>query len=68
MDRKQCKAARAMLEWRQIDLAKRAKVAVSTIRTYEAGRTVPKPVTLQLLQRALEDAGIEFLPGGVRVR
>ena len=64
----QCRAARALIKWHQTDLARHARVAVSTIRTFEAERSVPKPVTLELLQRALEQAGIEFLPGGCRVR
>lgn len=64
----QCRAARGLLKWHQTDLAARARVAVSTIRTYEAERSVPKDVTVELLKRAFEDAGVEFLPGGCRVR
>ena len=68
MTPRQCKAARALLDWRQIDLSRQARVAVSTIRTFEAGQSTPKDVTLDLLRRAFKRAGIEFMAGGVRLR
>ena len=65
----QCRAARAYIRWGQDRLAERSEVAVSTIRNFEAEKSEPQRSTLAALQRALEDAGIEFLPdGGVRLR
>ena len=57
----------------QIDLAKRARVAIGTIRRMEsfAGEVGSRTETLSKVQTALERAGIEFLGEGrpgVRVR
>ena len=67
MTPKQCKAARVLLDWSQRDLADRSLVSVSTIRNFEQGKRETYPVNLAALQRAFEDAGIEFMPGGLRV-
>ena len=60
----QCRAARALLKWKQEDLAQRADVGVSTIRTYEVEKTTPHRSTLKAIQAAFEAAGIEFLYDG----
>jgi hypothetical protein len=57
----------------QIDLAKRARVAIGTIRRMEsfAGEVGSRTETLSKVQAALERAGIEFLGDGrpgVRLR
>ena len=57
----------------QIDLAKRARVAIGTIRRMEtfAGEVGSRTETLSKVQAALERAGIEFLGEGrpgVRLR
>jgi transcriptional regulator with XRE-family HTH domain len=58
----QCRAARAWLGWGQDDLAKMAKVSLSTIRDFESGkRWEPIEQNADALQRTLEDAGILFL-------
>jgi transcriptional regulator with XRE-family HTH domain len=57
----QCRAARAILDWSQQDLADAAKVANATIRNFEAGRSEPRRAILEALQRALEAAGVEFI-------
>lgn len=67
------KAARALLGWEQTDLAKKAGVAVSTIRRMESfpGEVGARTGTLSQVQRALEKAGMEFLDDGspgVRLR
>jgi len=57
----------------QIDLSKRARVAIGTIRRMEsfAGEVGSRTETLSKVQAALERAGIEFLGEGrpgVRLR
>ena len=69
----QMRAARTLLRWTALDLAKASKVGVATIRRAEVidGEI---PVTLAneaAIRRALENAGIEFIEdngGGEGVR
>jgi predicted transcriptional regulator len=70
---RQLRAARALLGIEQVDLAKRARVAIGTIRRMEsfAGEVGSRTETLSKVQAALERAGIEFLGEGrpgVRLR
>jgi transcriptional regulator with XRE-family HTH domain len=65
----QIRAARALLRLEQAELAERAHVSVVTIRRLEAERG--ERVTLATLtgvREALEQAGAEFIPDGVRRR
>jgi len=69
----QCRAARALLAWTQQQLADEARVGVQTIRLLEGGHTIPRRATLQVIQRAFEQAGVDLIgPGeggpGVRFR
>ena len=67
----QFRAARALLDWSQQRLADSAKVGVVTIRQLEAAAAQPRNATLEVIRRALEAAGIEFIPengGGPGVR
>jgi predicted transcriptional regulator len=59
----QIRAARALLGWRQEDLAKTSKVGLATIARIEQGEgTVQGNVsTIMKIQRALESKGISFL-------
>jgi len=66
----QIRAARALLRLEQAELAQRAHVSVVTIRRLEGteGRGRVTPVTLEGVRLALEQAGAEFIPDGVRRR
>lgn len=62
-----------LLGWEQVELAKRARVAIGTIRRMESfsGEIGSRTSTLSQVQQALEKAGIEFLNDespGVRIR
>jgi ribosome-binding protein aMBF1 (putative translation factor) len=68
------RTARSWLNWSQTELAKRAKVSLSTIRDYETGKREPIPNNVEAMERAIREAGIEFLydvegnPAGILVR
>jgi DNA-binding XRE family transcriptional regulator len=65
----QSRGARAMLGWSQATLAKAASVAQQTVVDFERGARTPYRNNLAAIQRALEAAGVEFLPdNGVRLR
>lgn len=67
----QIRAARALLRWSADDLAKQSKLGVATIRRAESGDGQPSITDANCdgLRRALEAAGVEFIPGdGVRMR
>jgi predicted transcriptional regulator len=57
----QCRAARALVDWSQQELAKRATVARKTIADFELGQVTPYPRTLRDVVAALEDGGVEFV-------
>ena len=63
------RAARGLLDWTQARLAAAAEVGLSTVKNFEAGRSLPSPDNLFAMQRALEDAQVQFMPdGAVRLR
>ncbi|WP_420347199.1 helix-turn-helix domain-containing protein [Pelagibius sp.] len=70
----QCRAARALLDWTQADLAEAVGIASDTIARFEGGVRLPHPSNRATIREALEAAGIEFLPEtktkgvGVRLR
>jgi transcriptional regulator with XRE-family HTH domain len=66
----QIRAARALLRLEQAELAERARVSVVTIRRLERGRKGDRvaPGTSEGVRQALEEAGAEFIPDGVRRR
>jgi len=69
----QLRAARALVRWSPDDLAERSRVALATILQVEA-ENGPVSVTaaeVRALCRAVEGAGVEFIPengGGAGVR
>jgi predicted transcriptional regulator len=70
----QLRAARALLGVSASDLAATTKLGIATIRRAEAnpGRVSMTPANAERLVRALEEAGVEFIPqngggGGVRL-
>lgn len=74
ISRNQCRAARALLEWSQQNLAEAAGVTRETIANFESGAHKPYATTLAAIRTALEAAGIVFTEGddsmgpGLRLR
>ena len=70
----QLAAARALIGMDQTDLAERAGFSANTIRNMEkagAGPIAGRAANVATVQRALETAGVEFIPengGGAGVR
>jgi transcriptional regulator with XRE-family HTH domain len=66
----QCRAARALLDWTQPDLAQKTGLSVVTVRAFEKGGEM-RESNRNLLRLSLESAGIQFIPengGGAGVR
>lgn len=69
----QCRAARGLVNWSQLELAAEAEVSVVTIRNFEKGGTEPRSSTLKVIKQAFEAAGVIFVDEngdgpGVRLR
>jgi transcriptional regulator with XRE-family HTH domain len=69
----QLRAARALLGWRQGDLAKASGIGLATIARIEQGKGVVQGnfSTIVKIQQTLERAGISFIDdpaGGIGVR
>ncbi len=56
----QCRAARALLDWTQVQLAEQAGVVRMTVTMFEAGGTV-RSSTRRRIQAAVEHAGVSLL-------
>ncbi|ACB96742.1 helix-turn-helix domain-containing protein [Beijerinckia indica] len=67
----QCRAARGLLNLNQDKLAELASVSSVTVRNFENEKSSPQRATLEVMRRALEAAGVEFIAengGGAGVR
>ena len=71
MNSPQCRAAKGLLAWTQDELARMAGVSIVTVRNFENEKTTPQRASLDVIRRAIELAGVEFIAengGGVGVR
>lgn len=64
---KQCRMARAALDWSQLDLAERSGVGSTSIKKFELGSAL-RPALLARLRGSMEAAGIGFIDEGAKVR
>lgn len=60
----QIRAARALLTWKQVDLAKASGISEMSIKNIERGDTDPRVSTIAAIRTALEQAGVQFLDQG----
>ncbi len=67
----QCRAARGLLDWTQVKLAKAAGIGTSIVTCFERSGRAVAAGAVHTMQHALEAAGVEFLDGeepGVQLR
>ncbi|MCH4554867.1 helix-turn-helix domain-containing protein [Mesorhizobium jarvisii] len=67
----QARAARSLIDWTQSKLAEAAALGLSTVVDFERGRRQVSIEAIDAMRRALEAAGVEFIPkngGGAGVR
>lgn len=66
MTPRQCKAARALLDWNQADLATASGVSLRTVAAFESGveQREPIPTTLDALKRAFVAHGVVLAQNG----
>jgi len=67
----QCRAARALKNLEQGDVAERAGVARATVNEFERSVRTPRQSTVDAIRAALEAEGVEFIAengGGAGVR
>jgi len=69
----QCRAARALLGITQSELARAAKLGLSTVVDFEKERRLVSDESIKAIKAALQRAGIEFTDGnggweGLRIR
>jgi DNA-binding XRE family transcriptional regulator len=57
----QIRAARGLLKWTQANLAHKAALSTVTLNMIENESVAPRTGTLDSIQRALEQGGVEFL-------
>lgn len=62
---RQIRAARAMLEVKQTELASAAGISLATLNNIERGVADPRSSTLAAIERALKNAGIEIEDDGM---
>lgn len=57
----QCRAARALLEWSQVQLSQAASIDIQTIADFEKRFRAADETTRRRLRAALEAAGVVFI-------
>lgn len=71
MTPEQCREARLLIGWSKADLARAAVLSFSTIHRFEERGIISSGALQSDIQRALEAAGVEFMPensDGILVR
>lgn len=69
IDYRQIRAARALLNWSQPDLARASGLATSSVKNVESECGTARKETLDAICNAFERNGVEFLPGsGLRIK
>ncbi len=58
----QCRAARALINMNQLELAHAANLGTATVKRFEVGLRTLIPNNMKAVIQALEEAGIEFIP------
>ncbi len=61
----QIRAARALLGWKQAELASASGVSEISIKNIERGATDPRASTLSAIEAAFDAAGVIFMDAGV---
>jgi transcriptional regulator with XRE-family HTH domain len=64
IDAAQCRAARALLGWNQLELARAANIGTATLKRFEVGLRTPIPNNLVAIRKVLENAGVKFIDRG----
>jgi transcriptional regulator with XRE-family HTH domain len=57
----QCRAGRALIDWKQPVLAEKAGLGLSTIVDFEHKRRAVSAEAVVAIERALQRAGVEFI-------
>jgi transcriptional regulator with XRE-family HTH domain len=60
----QCRAARALLGWTQLDLAVASSVSTDTVRNFETHVRVPRRASLEQMVMAFKAAEVTFIGNG----
>lgn len=61
MTPRQCRAARALLGWKQNRLAHQAGISLSAVAQFEGGQTQTYPRNIEAMESALNRAGVRFI-------
>lgn len=64
----QIRGARGLLDWSQSELSRRTGISTTSIGNIESGHTQARESTLQIIRKAFEDSGIEFMEKGLRAK
>jgi transcriptional regulator with XRE-family HTH domain len=68
ISREQLRAALALIDMRQEELAEAAHVSPAAIADFERGGRIPHERTFIAVIEALESRGVEFIERGVKMR